>query len=101
LGTITVGDQVRQSSREAIELLRAEGIEHVVMLTGDHPVTAQVIAAEVGVTDVRAGLLPEDKMSAIQALEEELGPVAMVGDGINDAPALARAKVGIAIGGAY
>jgi Cd2+/Zn2+-exporting ATPase len=100
LGTITVADTVRQSSREAISLLKQTGLEHLVMLSGDNVATAQAIAGQVGVTDVRAELLPEDKVAAIAALQAEYGPVAMVGDGINDAPALATAQVGIAIGGA-
>jgi Cd2+/Zn2+-exporting ATPase len=100
MGTITVGDRVRPSSREAVALLRQQGTA-VIMLTGDNPATAQVIGEEVGVTDVRAGLLPAEKLAAIQALQAEYGPVAMVGDGINDAPALAAADVGIAMGGAF
>jgi len=70
------------------------------MLTGDNPATAQHIAAQVGVTDVRAGLLPEEKAGAVQELLARFGPTAMVGDGINDAPALATATVGIAMGAA-
>jgi Cd2+/Zn2+-exporting ATPase len=99
-GTIVVRDTVRASSADAIADLRAAGVEHVVMLTGDNPATAAVIADEVGVTDVRAGLLPADKLDAVAALQEQYGAIAMVGDGINDAPALAAAAVGIAIGGA-
>ncbi len=101
LGTITVADTVRASSREAIDLLRQSGVERVVMLTGDNAATAQAIAEAVGVTDVRADLLPADKVTAVEMIQREFGPVAMIGDGINDAPALALADVGIAIGGAY
>lgn len=101
LGTITVADTVRQSSSEAVKQLHAAGINRVAMLTGDNAATAHAIAATVGVTDVRADLLPEEKVTAVEALQQEVGPVAMIGDGINDAPALALANVGIAIGGAY
>lgn len=80
--------------------LRDLGIERLVMLTGDNRLVAERIAAEVGLTDVRAELLPGDKLQAIGDLESEYGLVAMVGDGVNDAPALARASVGVAMGGA-
>ncbi|MFN2134538.1 MAG: heavy metal translocating P-type ATPase [Candidatus Promineifilaceae bacterium] len=100
LGTITVADKVRASSQDVIAELKVLGMKSLVMLTGDSRVTAERTAAEIGMTDVRAELLPEDKVAAVQALQEEYGPVAMVGDGINDAPALATADVGIAVGGA-
>ena len=99
-GYITVADEVRESSRRVLGELRLAGMEHLVMLTGDNPATANHIAAQVGVTDVRAGLLPEQKAGAIQELLSRFGPTAMVGDGINDAPALATATVGIAMGAA-
>ena len=70
------------------------------MLTGDHQATAEAIAGDLGVTDVRAGLMPEDKLTAIKQLGDQYGRVAMVGDGINDAPALAASSIGIAMGGA-
>jgi Cd2+/Zn2+-exporting ATPase len=97
-GYIAVRDTVRDSSRDALDQLKAAGLHHLIMLTGDNQTTAQAIAQEVGVTDVRANLLPEHKVAAVNALQEKFGPVAMLGDGINDAPALATAAVGIAIG---
>ena len=99
-GLLAVADPIRAESRGVLEQLKSIGIRHTVMLTGDHQVTAEAIAAELGVTDVRAGLMPEDKLTAIKQLSDQYGRVAMVGDGINDAPALAAASVGIAMGGA-
>jgi Cd2+/Zn2+-exporting ATPase len=101
LGTITLADTLRDSSRVAVDQLKALGLRAVVMITGDQRSTAERIGAEVGVTDVRAELLPEHKVAAVEALQREFGPVAMVGDGINDTPALATASVGITIGGAH
>jgi Cd2+/Zn2+-exporting ATPase len=83
-----------------VDLLRRQGIEAVVMLTGDSEGTARAVARELGVDDVRAELLPEDKVAAVDALRRRYGSVAMVGDGVNDAPALALADVGIAMGAA-
>lgn len=100
LGYITVADEVRSSSQEAVAALHAAGIAHVVMLTGDDAPTAATVAGTVGVDDVRAGLLPGAKVDAVEALRQQYGAVAMVGDGINDAPALASATVGIAMGAA-
>jgi Zn2+/Cd2+-exporting ATPase len=100
LGYITVADRVRDSSAAAIRALREAGVEHVVMLTGDDAPTAHAVATAVGVDDVRAGLMPAAKVDAVEALRREYGAVAMVGDGINDAPALASATVGIAMGAA-
>jgi Cd2+/Zn2+-exporting ATPase len=100
IGMITVADSVRASSREAVARLRGLGLA-TVMLTGDERATAERVAAEVGVGEVRAGLLPEQKVAAVGDLQRAHGPVAMVGDGINDAPALAGAAVGIAIGAAH
>ena len=99
-GIIAVADAMRQTGREAIGLLRRAGIAHVAMLTGDHASTAERIGAAMDVTDVRAGLLPEGKLAAIRDLKAAHGAVAMVGDGVNDAPALAAADVGIAMGAA-
>ena len=98
LGTITVADVVRPTARPAIEALRGLGLRTLVMLSGDNAATGAAVGDQVGVTDVRAELLPEDKVAAVRAVREQYGPVAMVGDGINDAPALATADVGIAIG---
>jgi len=100
LGWISLGDGARDESAAAVEHLRAAGIGHIVMLTGDNPQTAEALGKKLGVDRVYAGLLPEDKVDVVRALEAELGPVAMVGDGINDAPALAAATVGIAMGAA-
>lgn len=100
LGIIAVADEVRTVSRKALADLKRAGIRKTVMLTGDNEATARAIAARVGIDEYRADLLPQDKVSALQGLLKEHGKVAMVGDGINDAPALALATVGIAMGGA-
>lgn len=97
---IAVTDPLREESGEVLRKLRDIGIRHTVMLTGDDQRTAEAIADQVGVTDVRAGLMPEDKLTAVKGLIGQYGRVAMVGDGINDAPALAAASTGIAMGGA-
>jgi Cd2+/Zn2+-exporting ATPase len=98
IGVIAVADEPRESGREAIELLRRQGIRHVVLLTGDHEPAARTLAHACGVDEFRAGLLPEHKVAAVRDLRERYGPVAMIGDGVNDAPALAAADVGIAMG---
>ena len=100
LGVIRVADQPRPAARAALDALRRLGVSPIVMLTGDNEQVAAAIAREVGVDEVRAHLLPEDKERAIVALREQHGGVAMIGDGVNDAPALARASVGIAMGAA-
>lgn len=99
-GFIALADKVRPQAKEAVRALHAEGIKHVVMLTGDNEATARAVARETGVDEVRAELLPADKVTAVEALVEEYGQVAMVGDGVNDAPALGRAALGIAMGAA-
>ena len=98
IGIIAVADRPRDHAKDAVDLLRAQGISHIVMLTGDSRGTAQAIAAENGVDEFRAELLPEDKVAAVEELRRAYGAVAMVGDGVNDAPALASADVGIAMG---
>jgi Cd2+/Zn2+-exporting ATPase len=97
-GLIAVADPVRPQARQLVEELHAAGIRQVVMLTGDNRVTAEAIGREAGMDKVHAELLPEDKVHRIEELAREYGTVAMVGDGINDAPALARADLGIAMG---
>ena len=99
-GVIAVADEIRPGAASTVERLHDLGIGRVVMLTGDNERTARAIAEAVGVDEHRAELLPEQKVAAIEELETEYGDVAMVGDGINDAPALATATVGIAMGAA-
>src|SRR5204863_1735605 len=99
VGIITVADRPREGGRDAIDLLRRQGIESV-MLTGDNHATARAIAEQIGVDEFVAELLPADKVAAVEALRKRFGSVAMVGDGVNDAPALASADVGIAMGAA-
>lgn len=98
LGIIAIADTMRTDAPQMIRRLKQLGIEHIVMLTGDNQRTAQSVAQELGVDQVYAELLPEDKVSAIRQLQRQYQTVAMVGDGINDAPALAQASVGIAMG---
>ncbi len=98
VGVIGVADQAREAASAAIELLRRQGVEHIVLLTGDHEPAARSLAASLGIDQYRADLLPEDKVTAVRELRARYGTLAMVGDGVNDAPALATADVGIAMG---
>jgi Cd2+/Zn2+-exporting ATPase len=97
-GAIAVADETREVAADALDLLHRQGIGHIVMLTGDHDTAARAVAGRLGVDEVRAGLLPDEKVQAVKALRDRYGAVAMVGDGVNDAPALAAADVGIAMG---
>jgi Cd2+/Zn2+-exporting ATPase len=100
LGGISLEDRPRPTAREAIELLREQGVRRVVMLTGDHEQTAARVAEELGLDEYHAQLLPEEKHARVGALSKRYGAVLMVGDGVNDAPALAAADVGMAMGAA-
>ncbi len=97
-GFLTLADSLRPTATESIKRLREAGVDHIVMLTGDNEGTAHVIADQAGIDEVQAELLPEDKVRAVEALVAKHGQVAMIGDGVNDAPALGRASMGIAMG---
>lgn len=99
-GLMAIADRVRDNAVEAIADLRKAGVGHVAMLTGDNHQTADAVARELHIDETRAELLPGDKVAAVEALVEKYGHVAMIGDGVNDAPAMARASLGIAIGAA-
>ena len=100
MGALAVADQLRPQAAQMVADLHRAGVQRVVMLTGDNAVVARQIAEQVGVDDGRAELMPDDKAAIMADLERTYGPVAMVGDGVNDAPALATATVGIAMGAA-
>jgi Zn2+/Cd2+-exporting ATPase len=100
LGLLAVADEVRENSKSVIQKLHALGIQKTIMLTGDNSGTANAIGKQVGVSDIQADLLPQDKLTFIKELRKRYDRVAMVGDGVNDAPALAASTVGIAMGGA-
>jgi Cd2+/Zn2+-exporting ATPase len=100
LGLVAVADTLREDAIEMIQALKQAGIERVVMLTGDNERVAAKIAERAGVDEFHAGLLPQDKVTVLKTLQQKYGPVAMVGDGVNDAPSLATADIGIAMGGA-
>ncbi|WP_461533050.1 heavy metal translocating P-type ATPase [Sinomicrobium sp.] len=99
-GIITLMDSPRESARETLEKLRRIGIQKMIMLTGDHQRVADAIATQIGLTDAHGDLLPEDKVELIKKLRREESRIAMVGDGVNDAPAMAHSTVGIAMGAA-
>jgi Cd2+/Zn2+-exporting ATPase len=100
LGIVSVMDRARPDAAERIAALRKAGIEHIVMLTGDNRRVAEAMGRQLGIDEVHAELLPEDKLRIVEELQQRCGAVAMVGDGINDAPALAAADTGIAMGAA-
>ncbi len=100
LGVLAVADTVRPAARDAVQMLRGLGVEQALMLTGDNDRAARAIARQAGISDVRSGLLPAMKLDAIEELKRDHGVVVMVGDGVNDAPALATASIGVAMGGA-
>ena len=100
LGFLVLADEIRPEAPAIIARLRALGIRDIALLTGDNPESAKRVAEQIGVESVRAGCMPQDKLDEIGRLRAKFGAVAMVGDGINDAPALASATVGIAMGAA-
>ncbi|MFN8476239.1 MAG: heavy metal translocating P-type ATPase [Kouleothrix sp.] len=99
-GLIAIADTVRPEAATAVAQLKAAGVEHVVLLTGDNTNVAHALGNALGVDEIRAELLPHQKVEAIKDLQQRYGPVAMVGDGVNDAPALATAALGVAMGAA-
>ncbi len=100
LGLIALADTLRKEAAPTMNALKKIGVQHTIMLTGDNARSASAIAKEIGLTEFRADLMPENKLTIIRDLVNEYGQVAMIGDGVNDAPALANATVGIAMGGA-
>ena len=99
-GVLYVSDAIREGAKEMITGLRNSGIKNIIMLTGDNPETAKHVSEQIGITDYRADLLPEDKIKIVKELQKDGSKIAMVGDGINDAPALIQANIGIAMGAA-
>ena len=99
-GYIALADRIRKQSRDAVLAMDRLGVEHIVMLTGDNKGTADSIAIQAGINEIRSELLPEEKVAIVASLVDQYGSVAMIGDGINDAPAMGRATIGIAMGAA-
>lgn len=99
-GIFYVSDAISEGAKEMITGLRKSDVKNIVMLTGDNPKTAKHVSEQIGITDFRANLLPEDKINIIKELQKDKSKVAMVGDEINDAPALVQANIGIAMGAA-
>jgi len=97
-GILYVSDAIREGAKEMIEGLRKNGVSNIIMLTGDNELTAKHVSEQIGITDYRANLLPEDKIRIVKELQGKGAKIAMVGDGINDAPALVQANIGIAMG---
>ena len=97
IGAVAVADTVRPEAHSAVRRLQELGVERIAMLTGDHAAAAQAVADALGITEIRSGLLPADKVETVRRLQREAAPVAMVGDGINDAPSLVAADVGVAL----
>ncbi len=100
VGVVAVADRIRADAAQMVRRLRRAGVKRVVMLTGDVEPVARAVGRQVGITDIRAGLLPEDKLAQVRLLQDGGHTVAMVGDGVNDAPALATADIGVAMGAA-
>ena len=98
MGAVSVSGKLREDSALAVKQLRALGVSRIVMLTGDHEEAAREAAAACGITEYHAGLLPEEKLEILEQIKRENGVTAFVGDGINDAPVLAAADVGVAMG---
>lgn len=100
LGLFAVADTIRPDIKSTVESMHNLGLQHTVMLTGDNQQAASYIAGQAGIDEFQAELMPEDKVTAVDSLVDRYQEIGMVGDGVNDAPALARATVGIALGGA-
>jgi len=98
VGILYISDAIRDGAKEMIEGLRKNGVSNIIMLTGDNEITAKHVSEQIGITDYRANLLPEDKIRIVKELQGKGAKIAMVGDGINDAPALVQANIGIAMG---